>query len=402
MPKSNYYSRSKTTSRPSMAARQNSHNRRGAKKQYIDPARFVNHHASALQEVVYQPRHQFSEFGLQAAIVANIASLNYLVPSAIQDQAIPEVMAGNDVVGLANTGTGKTAAFLLPIIDRLYRDRQTESVLIMAPTRELAQQIDTEFRRFARGLKIYSALLVGGANIQRQIRELTRRPHVIIGTPGRMKDLLNRKQLHLDRANVLVLDEADRMLDMGFVNDIKLIASELPRQRQTLCFSATITPAVRNIINDFMNQPEVISVKHGETSDHVLQDVVRYTTADQKKELLITMLNEDDFERVIVFGETKYGVQRLADMLTKQGIPAAAIHGNKSQSQRERALRDFKDRKVDVLVATDVAARGLDIKGVSHVINFDVPQKYEDYVHRIGRTGRAGKVGKALTFVPGN
>ena len=371
----------------------------GPRGQYINPTRFVNHDAVEQEAIVYTPKNSFNDFGLVAPLVQNIAELGYKEPSAIQDQSIALAVAGKDIVGLANTGTGKTAAFLLPILNSLYTTRATNSVLIMAPTRELAQQIDEEFKRFSRGMKLFSAVCVGGAPIGRQIRDLQRRPHVIIGTPGRLKDLIQRKQLYLYDVTTLVLDEADRMLDMGFVKDIRDIASELPLKHQTLCFSATITSAVERIVQEFMNEPTTVSVRVGETADHIFQDVVRFTSSDHKREVLGNMLTDAEFEKVIVFGETKFGVQRLADSLTKEGISAVAIHGNKSQSQRERALKQFKSEQVKVLVATDVAARGLDIPNVSHVINFDIPQSYEDYVHRIGRTGRAGKAGKAYTFI---
>ncbi|AHB41996.1 ATP-dependent RNA helicase RhlE [Candidatus Saccharibacteria bacterium RAAC3_TM7_1] len=368
-------------------------------KQYIDPARFINKHIVEERAPDYKPTHLFTDFGLHRVIESNLAEAGFSAPSAIQDQALPLALEGRDVIGLANTGTGKTAAFLLPILQKLYKTRTTQSVLIMAPTRELAQQIDAEFKKFSRDMKLYAAICVGGVNITGQIRQLQRKPHVIIGTPGRLKDLINRGMLRLDTIDTLVLDEADRMLDMGFINDIRAIVQQISSDRQTLCFSATITPGVKSIINDFMRNPELVSVRVTDTNDHIHQDVVEYHDDTHKKELLTELLQQSEFEKVIVFGETKYGVQRLSDNLEKQGITSAAIHGNKSQSQRERALRAFKADQTKVLVATDVAARGLDIPDVSHVINFDQPQSYDDYVHRIGRTGRGGKTGKALTFV---
>lgn len=372
---------------------------RGVRKQSIHPSKFINKATVKAEAAPYVPTHVFADFQLNTVLQDNIAAIGFTTPSAIQDQAIPIALTGRDVIGLANTGTGKTAAFLLPILEKLNGDEQRDSVLIMAPTRELAQQIDEEFRRFARGLKLYSTVAVGGTNIDRQIRDLRRHPHVVIGTPGRLKDLMNRRELNLTRVNTFVLDEADRMLDMGFINDIRFVANVLPKERQTLCFSATMTPTIATLVNDFMRDPETVSVRTGETSDHVEQDIVEAFDKVHKVELLEEMLKQDDFEKVLVFGETKYGVQRLADNLTKSGIPSEAIHGNKSQSQRQRALKAFKDERVKVLVATDVAARGLDIPDVSHVINFDQPNTYDDYVHRIGRTGRGGKSGKALTFV---
>jgi ATP-dependent RNA helicase RhlE len=372
---------------------------RGPKKQNIHPSKFVNRAVARVEAPVYEPQHDFGDFALNTVLQQNLAALNFTRPSAIQDQAIPIALNGRDVIGLANTGTGKTAAFLLPILEKLNGDERRNSVLIMAPTRELAQQIDDEFKRFARGLRLFSAVCVGGMNIDRQIRDLKRQPHVIIGTPGRLKDLLERRVLRLNQINTFVLDEADRMLDMGFIHDIKHIASLLPLERQTFCFSATITPAIQQIVTDMMVDPETISVRTGETSDHVDQDVIEAFDKVHKMELLTELLQKDEFEKVLVFGETKFGVQRLADSLTKQGINSEAIHGNKSQSQRQRALNAFKSDRAKVLVATDVAARGLDIPDVTHVINFDQPQTYDDYVHRIGRTGRGGKSGKALTFI---
>ena len=370
-------------------------------KQTIHPSRFINRDVVAASTAAdtYEPTHRFSDFALNPTIQQNLANIGFTSPSAIQDQTIPLVLDGKDAIGLANTGTGKTAAFLLPLLTHLAQHRRYFSILIMAPTRELAQQIDEEFRRFSAGMKLYSVLLVGGVNITPQLRGLQRRPHVIIGTPGRIKDHIDRGTLSLAGVNAFVLDEADRMLDMGFVNDIRRIAGLLPVERQTLCFSATFSAGIRSIAEDFMKNPETVSVKVNETNDHIYQDVVHYTDKDHKRELLVNLLSDEEFEKVIVFGETKYGVQRLSDTIDRLGISSRAIHGNKSQGQRTRALEDFKNGKARVLFATDVAARGLDIPNVSHVINFDVPQTYDDYVHRIGRTGRAGKTGTALTFV---
>ena len=371
------------------------------RKQYIHESKFINREVVQPREDenAYVPTHQFSDFKLAPQLHKNLSEIGFIAPSAIQDQSIPLGLDGRDVIGLANTGTGKTAAFLLPIITKLFRERSTESVLIMAPTRELANQIDDEFRKFSRSMKLYSVLLVGGVNIGPQFRGLARRPHVIIGTPGRIKDHIERGSLSLEYIDTFVLDEADRMLDMGFVNDIRAIASLLPPQRQTLCFSATFSDGVKAIVHDFMSNPEMVSVKKTETNEHIYQDIVHYDNHDHRRELLVEMLSDEAFEKVIIFGETKFGVQRLSDLLDKSGHPSRAIHGNKSQGQRNRALNDFKQEKAKVLVATDVAARGLDIPNVSHVINFDTPTTYDDYVHRIGRTGRGGKSGTAFTFI---
>jgi len=368
---------------------------------YIDPAKFINKAVAQVDRVEFVPVHSFSDFGFVNELQANIAKKGLEHPTAIQDGAIKPVIEGRDLIGLANTGTGKTAAFVLPIIQRLKTVNGQGAVLIMAPTRELAVQIDEQFRIFAANMKLYSALCVGGVNIQKQIRDLRRRPQVIIGTPGRLKDLMRQRVLKLQFVTTLVLDEADRMLDMGFLPDIKDILAELPQERQSLCFSATITPQIQALLDSMLKDPVTVSVRTRETSEHIEQDVVKASSKDEKVRILNELLNDEEFEKVLVFGETKFGVQKLADSLTKAGLPAEAIHGNKSQPQRQRALRNFRDGKVGILVATDVAARGLDIPNVTHVINFDQPSNYEDYVHRIGRTGRAGQKGKALTFIAG-
>lgn len=377
----------------------NNSSRKGPMKKYIHPSKFINKATPKEEEVAYVSKNKFSDFSFGKQLQYNISKKGYENASSIQDQAIPHIIEGKDVIGIANTGTGKTAAFLLPIIERQTGISLRPSVLIIAPTRELAQQIDEEFRAFSQGLGLFSALIVGGVSADRQIRDLKRRPHFIIGTPGRLKDMINRRFIKLDTINTLVLDEADRMLDMGFLPDIRTIVDGTPTDRQTLFFSATITPEITMLVNGFAKDPVTVSVRTAETSEHVEQDVVEARDKNHKIELLTDLLNQAEFEKVLVFGETKFGVQRLSDFLDNTGIPSVAIHGNKNQSQRQRALKQFKDGRVRVLVATDVAARGLDIPNVSHVINFDTPQTYEDYVHRIGRTGRGGASGNALTFI---
>ena len=377
--------------RPGKSSGSRNGQRRGA---YIHPSKFVNKAVAKADEVVYESKHKFIDFNFTPALQANIDHKGYITPSAI-----PFILEGKDVIGLANTGTGKTAAFALPIIERLAANPELNSVLIVAPTRELAQQIDEQFRAFAYNMRLFTTLVVGGTNIDRQIQQLRRGPHVIIGTPGRLRDLMKRKVLKLDHIRTLVLDEADRMLDMGFITDIKAIVEETPADRQTLFFSATITGEIEKLVQGFLRDPKTVSVRTADTSESVDQDVVETNGKDHKLEVLINLLNDEAFDKVLVFGETKFGVQRLSDHLDQSGVPSAAIHGNKSQSQRQRALRAFKENKVRVMVATDVAARGLDIPNVSHVINFDTPQTYEDYIHRIGRTGRGGAHGRAHTFI---
>jgi ATP-dependent RNA helicase RhlE len=369
-------------------------------QQYINPTKFVNKAVTPKEEVAYASTHKFVDFPLNHILQDNIASRGYSAPSAIQDQAIPHVLAGKDVIGLANTGTGKTAAFVIPMIERIqYADKQYASALIITPTRELATQIDEEFRNFSKNMKLYSTVVVGGMSMDKQIRDLNRRPHVIIGTPGRIKDLINRRALRLQGIQMLVLDEADRMLDMGFVNDINYIIEHVPAERQSLCFSATITPAIDRLFHEMLKDPVTVSVRTSETSEHVEQDVIQANSKEHKIELLTDMLSDQEYDKVLVFGQTKFGVQRLSDALNQAGHASEAIHGNKSQPQRQRALNKFRNNEVKVLVATDVAARGLDIPNVSHVINFDQPNTYDDYIHRIGRTGRGGNSGKAFTFV---
>lgn len=372
---------------------------RGPAKKYINPAKFINKAVAKVDEVLYVSEHKFADFAFCPQLTQNIVKKGYVNTTSIQDQSIQPILDGHDVIGLANTGTGKTAAFLLPIIEHQIGENYRPSVLIIAPTRELAQQIDEQFRDFSAGLNLYSAVVVGGVPAERQIRDLKRRPHFIIGTPGRLKDMISRRYIDLREINTLVLDEADRMLDMGFLPDIRAIVGQTPENRQTLFFSATITPEITALTNTFLKNPVTISVRTSETSDHVEQDVIETRDKAHKIELLTDMLRKDGYEKVLVFGETKFGVQRLSDHLDNSGIPSIAIHGNKNQSQRARALKQFKDGRVRVMVATDVAARGLDIPNVSHVINFDTPQNYEDYIHRIGRTGRAGASGHAHTFI---
>lgn len=366
---------------------------------YIHPSKFVKRASVIYAAAQYEPKHQFTDFPFSEKLQANVARRDYKVPTAIQDQTIPLILEGRDIIGLANTGTGKTAAFLLPLIDRLLKNRNPFSAVVLAPTRELAQQIDDQFRSFSQDLGLYSTLLVGGSNIDRQMTGLRRRPHLLIATPGRMMDLINRKKVPLQDVEVFVLDEADRMLDMGFINDIRKITQLMPESKQTLFFSATMTPKIRQLTEDFLNNPEMISVLTADTSERVDQDIIEVNSKEDKMTKLVNLLSGSEFDKVLLFGKTKHGVQRLSDQLRRQDINSVAIHGNKSQSQRQSALKTFKNGGARVMVATDVAARGLDIPNVSHVINFDQPATYEDYIHRIGRTGRGDATGIALTFV---
>lgn len=380
--------------RPNQGGR--SRQRRPNTKQRIDPKRFIKP-AAPVDAAPYASANQFSDFDLHQDLHRTIASRGFGAPTPIQDQAIPPALAGRDVVGVANTGTGKTAAFLIPFINKLLHN-PNQQLLIIAPTRELALQIQDELNQFTKGIKLYSTLCIGGAPIHKQIQGLSRNPHVIIGTPGRLKDLIERKKLRLDRCHSLVLDEVDRMVDMGFINDIRAILSQVPEERQSLFLTATVPQSVEKIMHSFLRDPVTVAVKTGDTADNVEQNVVRVAGGD-KIDKLHALLEEEAFEKILVFGETKRGVEKLSRSLNDRGISSVSIHGNKTQSQRQKALSQFRSSQAWVMVATDVAARGLDIKDITHVINYDQPQTYDDYVHRIGRAGRAGSPGVALTFV---
>jgi superfamily II DNA/RNA helicase len=365
--------------------------------QYIDPSRFVKA-ATAAETEAYVPKHTFLDFALDPQLKDNLSAKGYQTPSPIQDQAIPAGLAGRDVIGIASTGTGKTAAFALPLLEKLITDRSS-SALIIAPTRELAQQIEDECRALARNSGLVGALLIGGTNMGGQLRDLRHNPRIVIGTPGRIKDHLKRGTLKLNRFNMVVLDEVDRMLDMGFVNDVTEILSQLAAKRQSFFFSATMDTRVRRLIDNFTHDPLLISLKASATSENVHQDVVRYQGKTDKMDKLHNMLLTETVAKAIVFDETQRGVERLGKELIARGFSADAIHGGKSQGQRQRALKRFKSNEVSILVATDVAARGIDVVDITHVINFSIPKAYGDYIHRIGRAGRAGQIGHALTFV---
>jgi len=376
--------------------RYRSRNRYQNKGVFLNPMMFVRR-AVDVVETPYMPVNTFLDFPLEETVKKNVLERGFDKPTAVQDKAILPILEGRDLVGVANTGTGKTAAFLLPLITKVSKDRG-QKVLIVTPTRELAAQIQEEFKRFSLGLKIYSTLCIGGTSLNRQARELSRRPNFVIGTPGRIKDLERRRFLHLNQFGKVVLDEVDRMLDMGFIHDIKQIISFLPKDRQSLFFSATLPEKTKAVMQSFLANPVMVQVKTGTTAQNVDQDIIR-TKGKDKVEILHQLLIKEEFKKVLVFGRTKWGVNKLEISLTKRGFKAVAIHGNKSQGQRTRALKMLKNNEVQVLLATDVASRGIDVEDITHVINFDVPGTYDDYVHRIGRTGRAGKKGVALTFV---
>jgi len=372
--------------------------RRGRTKENINPSRFISAARQTADTPAYIPKHKFSDFIIDKLLQANLQAKGIESPSPIQDQAIPLGLEGKDVIGTANTGTGKTIAFAIPILQKLITSRDSK-VLIMAPTRELAMQIEEECKSIAKGSGLYGALLIGGAPIGPQLRDLRCKPKIVIGTPGRIKDHIERGTLEIRSFNIVVLDEVDRMLDMGFVHDMRQILSKVSPVRQSFFFSATLDARVNNLISEFSTEPVTISVKTGITADSIEQNVVSYGSRSQKIEKLHDLLNKDEISKVLVFDETQRSVEKLSKELQVRGFSADAIHGGKSQGQRQRALSKFKNNEVNVLVATDVAARGIDVSDISHVINYSTPQTYDDYVHRIGRAGRAGKMGFALTFI---
>ncbi len=379
------------------------HNRRrnvsGPKRrgEYIDPTRFVRR-ATGVTEDVYVAKHTFADFNVHQLLKTNIIHKGYEVPTPVQDQTIPLGLEGRDVIGIANTGTGKTAAFAIPILNKLINNPHSKA-LIIAPTRELAQQIEQECRWMAKGSGLFGALLIGGTSMGRQLADLKSRPRIVIGTPGRIQDHLERRTLNLSTFDTVVLDEVDRMLDMGFVDSVTKILSNLIAKRQSFFFSATLDHKINNLIQNFTSDPVTVSIKTGETTDMVNQDIVRCLSPLDKMDKLHDLLLKGEVEKAIVFDETQRGVEKLSNELISRGFKADSIHGGKNQSQRQRALKRFKDSEVSVLVATDVAARGIDIVDITHVINFSQPQTYQDYIHRVGRAGRAGRVGHALTFV---
>lgn len=368
------------------------------KGERIDISRFINKVTTTEEIVSFVPIHKFQDFLIDEKLKASITTKGYILPTPIQDLAIPQILLGHDLVGIANTGTGKTAAFLIPLIHKILQNRKEQTIIIV-PTRELAIQIDTELKEFTKGMKIFSVCCVGGAPINKQIKDLRYEYNFIIGTPGRLKDLIDRKLINLPEFNTIVLDEADRMLDMGFINDMRTVMIGMPKSHQTLFFSATLSADIEKLIGEFLREPVRISVKTSDTVKKVDQDVIRVKIGQEKIDTLHELLNQKELTKVLIFGRTKHGVEKLSQVLTKRGFKAESIHGDKNQSRRQQALKLFKDNSVQILVATDVAARGLDIADVSHVINYDIPATYDDYVHRIGRTGRAGKSGKALTFI---
>jgi ATP-dependent RNA helicase RhlE len=364
----------------------------------LDPNLFIKKAEAPSVQVENSSNVKFSEYAIDDKLKRNITEHGYTISTEIQEKAIPQILAGRDVIGMAQTGSGKTAAFLITLINKSYLDRY-QRVLIVVPTRELAVQIRDEFRIFAKGTDLEAVAAIGGINIRQQTYALRHKPHFVIGTPGRLRDLIERRELNLMLFNNIVLDEVDRMVDIGFIHDIKYLISLLPKNRQSLFFSATVNGKTKDILHEFVTDPVTVSVQTQGAPQTIEQDIIRVTDHRLKVDILHDLLIKPGFDKVLIFGRTKWGMEKLSRILQERGFHTAAIHGNKSQNQRQRALSDFKNNGLQILIATDVASRGLDIENVTHVINYDAPTSYDDYIHRIGRTGRAGKPGVALTFV---
>ena len=347
----------------------------------------------------------FESLGLRAELLRAVSEKGYSVPTPIQKQAIPIVLEGGDLMGGAQTGTGKTAGFTLPLLQRLMdtdkprKGRRPIRALVLTPTRELAAQVAESVREYGQHLPIKSTVVFGGVSINPQKQKLIKGVDVLVATPGRLLDHVNQRSANLSNVDILVLDEADRMLDMGFIHDIKKVLALVPKKKQTLLFSATFSDDIKKLANGLMKSPSLIEVARRNTATETVTQVVHPVDKTRKRELLSFLIGSNNWQQVLVFNRTKHGANRLAEQLNKDGITATAIHGNKSQGARTRALAEFKSGKVRVLVATDIAARGIDIDQLPHVVNFELPNVAEDYVHRIGRTGRAGNEGEAMSLV---
>jgi len=359
----------------------------------------LEHSSSDVTSEISQPPFTFADLGLAGPLLDAVREAGYTEPTPIQRQAIPLALSGRDLMGLAQTGTGKTAAFTLPILDRLLGGPRRTRVLILAPTRELAAQVDESFRRYGKHSGLRVAAVFGGVPIEPQERALRSGVDVVVATPGRLIDHLERQNVVFDDLEVLVLDEADRMLDMGFAPQINRVVSEIPKYRQTLLFSATMPPEVEALARKYLRKPVVVQVGRRSEAASTVAHAVYPVPRDKKSALLIELLRQPDMDSVLIFTRTKHGADRVVRHLERAEITATAMHADKSQGQRTQALEGFKRGTIRVLVATDIAQRGLDISGITHVINYDVPQQPEDYVHRIGRTGRAAATGDAYTFM---
>lgn len=369
------------------------------KKSDIDPRTLINKKLSPKQTKEEQTR-PFGVFPLRAQLQSRLKHKKFIHTTSIQDKTLEPILEGVNLMGIANTGTGKTGAFLIPLIERLLLQKKGNYSLVLVPTRELAQQVVEEFKSLTKGLKLYSHCLIGGTNINKDIDKLRREAHIVIGTPGRINDMLNRRALKLDAYSHLVLDEFDTMLDMGFQKEVLRIVDQMNNRKQTILFSATQTDKQKQIINTLMPTYTKVQVSDGQSNtDNIYQDIIPFETPEEKNSILKEILQRKEYRRVLIFLDTKRQVTRLYRQLKKQAFKVDEIHGDKSQNYRTKAIKNFKSGQIQIMVATDVAARGIDIDNIALVINYHIPGSKESYVHRIGRTGRAGKLGQALTFV---
>jgi ATP-dependent RNA helicase RhlE len=365
----------------------------------ISPSAFIRK-ATALPDDGYIASRDISGLPVHRHIISNLLKKGYQTPTEIQDRTLEAILEGKNLIGLAQTGTGKTGAFLVPLVNNLLNSRAAFQVLVIAPTRELAMQTDMELQTISKGLGLFSLSLIGGTSVNADLRKLQKPCHFVIGTPGRLTDMVRQGALDLNRFNTLVLDEFDRLLDMGFSQDINRIVDGMNNRKQTILFSATEDKGQKQLLNKLLDNPVEIRVLKNSTSpDAIDQDIVSVKDGENKMDVLLSMLRDKSFEKVLVFAETKRRVSLICRDLRRAGIKADEIHGDKSQNYRTNALNSFKNMRIKVLVATDVAARGLDISDISHVINYQQPRNMDSYIHRIGRTGRAGKSGKAITFI---
>lgn len=348
----------------------------------------------------YKASRAFADTKLHPSLKGTIKRKGFQYPTEIQDKSLDILLNKQDILGIAQTGTGKTGAFIIPIINRLLTEGRNFQTLILVPTRELALQVEEEFKSLTGSLGLYCSCFIGGTNINRDMQKLRRSSHVVIGTPGRLLDLYKRRALRFNDFEVLILDEFDRMLDIGFAQSVKQITAAMNSRKHTMLFSATLDKRQQSFINELLHKPAEVKVSSGEaTGDHIDQEIIKVAEGENKFQTFLDLINQPGFDKVIVFAETKRWVSRVNKSLVKAGIKTDEIHGNKSQAYRQKALTKFKAGKIKVLVATDVAARGIDVSDVTHVINYQLPGSMDSYIHRIGRTGRAGKTGKAYTFI---
>ena len=380
-----------------------SRNRSGSgrfKKSDLEPSMMVNTTIKIKDDKkCFQPR-AFYELDISPKLQSRIKNKGYKKTTEIQDKTFEIVSQGESVIGIANTGTGKTGAFLIPIINRLINNKNKNKTIVLIPTRELAQQVDQEFKSLTKGLKIFSSCFIGGTNVNKDINKLRRLNHVIIGTPGRINDMINRRALKLHDFTKVVLDEFDTMLDMGFIQEVQKIINQMHKRNQTILFSATENPKQQNIIDNLVKQYKKVKVSEGKANtDNIYQEVIKPKDDKEKNQMLVDLLRKKEFKKVLIFSETKRQVSKLCRVLKKFDLKVDEIHGDKSQQYRSKAIQKFKLGTIQIMVATDVASRGIDIDNITHVINYRIPSSKESYIHRIGRTGRAGKEGYALTFI---